>query len=133
MAWYCDSSALLKLLVSEDETPAIQSAVLGRVLITSELSLTEVGRALLRHGQAGEEKLEELIDRVDFVPVTSDLLAEARKLLPPSLRTLDAIQLATALDLGDACDGMLTYDFRLQTAARSSGLTVESPGQSAAP
>lgn len=133
MAWYCDSSALLKLLVSEDETPAIQTAVLGRVLITSELSLTEVGRALLRRGKAGEEKLEELVALVDFVPVTSNLLAEARKLLPPSLRTLDAIQLATALNLGDLCDGMLTYDARLQDAARSGGLTVEAPGQSATP
>ncbi len=133
MAWYCDSSALLKLLISEDETPAIQQAVLGRVLITSELSLTEVGRALLRRGQAGEVKLDELVARLDFVPVTSNLLAKARKLLPPSMRTLDAIQLATALDLGDACDGMLTYDVRLQAAARSGGLTVEAPGQPATP
>lgn len=132
MAWYCDSSALLKLVVSEDETPAVQGVVSGRVLYTSELSLTEVGRALLRRGQAGEEKLEELVERVDIVPVTSNLLVEARRLMPPWLRTLDAIQLATALDLGDECEGMVTYDLRLQTAARSGGLRVESPGQSPA-
>jgi predicted nucleic acid-binding protein len=47
---------------------------------------------------------------------------------PPRLRTLDAIHLATALDLADSLSTLLTYDKLLAEAARAAGLTVLSPG-----
>lgn len=46
---------------------------------------------------------------------------------PSSLRTLDAIHLATALGLGAELDAFVTYDNRLAEAARSLGLPVVSP------
>jgi hypothetical protein len=44
------------------------------------------------------------------------------------LRSLDAIHLAAALDLGDDLDGLVTYDERLGEAARLNGITVLAPG-----
>ncbi|MEA2549919.1 MAG: uncharacterized protein QOE42_2517, partial [Chloroflexota bacterium] len=46
---------------------------------------------------------------------------------PPTLRTLDAIHLATALALQPDLDGFATYDDRLAAAARGLGLPVVSP------
>lgn len=51
-------------------------------------------------------------------------------MLPPRLRTLDAIHLATAVDLGASVDILLTYDKVLIKAARATGLTVAFPGAS---
>ncbi len=44
------------------------------------------------------------------------------------LRTLDAIHLASALDMGADLEAFVTYDARLAAAARDAGLTVVSPG-----
>jgi hypothetical protein len=48
---------------------------------------------------------------------------------PPALRTLDAIHLASALMLGTDCEGVITYDTRMQQAARDAGLSIVAPGQ----
>ncbi len=45
-----------------------------------------------------------------------------------SLRSLDAIHLATALSLGDDLGGFCCYDRRLAADAEAAGLTVVSPG-----
>jgi hypothetical protein len=43
------------------------------------------------------------------------------------LRTLDAIHVAAALDLGDDLEGMVTYDERLAQAAEQNGIRVTAP------
>jgi uncharacterized protein len=48
-------------------------------------------------------------------------------LRPPSVRSLDAIHLGTALSLGTAVEAMVCYDNRLTEAATAAGLHVESP------
>jgi hypothetical protein len=45
------------------------------------------------------------------------------------LRALDAIHLATALEFRESCEGVITYDIRMQEAARAAGLNVLAPGQ----
>lgn len=47
----------------------------------------------------------------------------------PTLGTLDALHLASALLLGDALTTLVTYDRRLAGAARDAGITVASPGR----
>jgi len=44
-----------------------------------------------------------------------------------SLRSLDAIHLATARVLGPDLDAIVTYDDRLAMASRDAGMIVESP------
>jgi predicted nucleic acid-binding protein len=61
--------------------------------------------------------------------VDDAVLAVAAVLTPPSLRSLDAIHLATALRLGDDLGVFLAYDERLLRAAAAHGLPVAGPGQ----
>ena len=65
---------------------------------------------------------------MDIVEITPTVLADAARLPPPTLRTLDAIHLATALDLGSAVNVMLSYDKLLTRAARAAGIAVAHPG-----
>ena len=58
------------------------------------------------------------------------ILDRAAQLPEPTLRSLDAIHLATALDLGSSVDILLTYDRVLIEAARAASLTTASPGAS---
>ena len=69
----------------------------------------------------------EVLDSVTLIEVTSALFAEAGRLDPPALRSLDAIHLAVALDLGDDLDGLVTYDERLGDAAMANGVAVVAP------
>ncbi|MGB8380543.1 MAG: PIN domain-containing protein, partial [Dermatophilaceae bacterium] len=57
--------------------------------------------------------------------ITEDVVSLARRIGPTSLRSLDAVHLATAV-LVDA-DLMITYDNRLEAAARDNGLAVAKP------
>jgi uncharacterized protein len=47
--------------------------------------------------------------------------------LPPELRSLDAIHLATASLLGDSLGKVVTYDTRMAEAARGLGWSVVAP------
>ena len=69
----------------------------------------------------------EVLDSVTLVEVTTAVFAEAGRLDPPSLRSLDAIHLAAALDLGDDLEGLVTYAGRLAGAAMANGVAVVTP------
>jgi predicted nucleic acid-binding protein len=69
----------------------------------------------------------EVLDAVTLVQVTSAVFESAGRLDPVELRSLDAIHLAAALDLGDDLDGLVTYDDRLADAAVSNGVAVVAP------
>jgi predicted nucleic acid-binding protein len=130
---YIDSSALFKLVKPEPESLVLTSFIAGEQLIGSELLLTEVRRAAIR--QADREphldndvllrRAEEVCMLVNLVPIDSDVLFAAGGLLPPSLRSLDAIHLASALIT--EVDVFVSYDRRQSEAARSAGLMVSSP------
>ena len=62
-----------------------------------------------------------------LVPVDGAILRDAASLKFRSMRTLDAIHLATALSLGRDLDALITYDQRLGAAAVLAGLAVSSP------
>jgi len=44
-----------------------------------------------------------------------------------TLRSVDALHLATALEVGDELDGLVTYDARMAAAAKTLGLAVLAP------
>jgi len=52
------------------------------------------------------------------------IAARAAALRPAGMRTLDAIQLATALELAGDLTAFVSYDDRLSAAARNLGLPV---------
>lgn len=129
--WYAHSSALVKLFAEEAETGALRDATRGHMITTSELALVEVPRALARLGLPQPDA--SMRATLDIVPLSADVIARAASLPPVALRSLDAIHIASALNLGTRCDGVFTYDRRMTEAARAAGLTVRSPGRIEAP
>jgi len=132
---YADSSALVKLARREPETDALRAEVEATDLVSSELVLTEVPRALQRIAAADPtfllasalDRAGELIEELALYPIDRALLLGAGALAEPALRTLDAIHVASALDLA-LVDLFVTYDKRQAAAARLAGLKTMSPG-----
>ena len=68
-----------------------------------------------------------VLDSITLMKVTTETFEQAGRLGPTVLRTLDAVHLAAALDLGDDLDGMVTYDDRLAEAAQFNAIPVTAP------
>jgi uncharacterized protein len=127
-ATYLDSSALVKLVVDEPESRALRRYLRRRrVLVSSALARAEVGRATLPLGPAPSRRADVILEGVDLLRVDDRVLREAARLLPLELRTLDAIHLATALQIGDDLGRLVTYDGRLAAAATAAGCSVAAP------
>lgn len=125
---YLDSSAIVKLAVEEPESAALRRYLRRRrPLLSSALARTEVLRALLFEGEAGIDRGRAVLARVDMVRVSDRLLDLAGTLRPASLRSLDAIHLATALRLGTELGWVVTYDERMIDAAEELGIKTTSP------
>jgi predicted nucleic acid-binding protein len=128
MAIYVDTSAAVKLLVREPETSALRRW-LGeeeRDLVSSDLLRTELSRVALRLGD-GTRRAQAILAGIIVLPVTTATFDSAGVLEPATLRSLDALHLAAALDLGDELDAILTYDDRLADAAVTHGVEVVAP------
>ena len=132
VALYGDSSALMKLVTREKETPALMAFVNGENPWgeaarwgTSYLGKTEVTRAAARISAEAQEAAGQVISNLWFTPIDRHIIELAGLVSPSTLRTLDALQLATALKLGYP---LVAYDQGLIQAARAAGLTVYSPG-----
>jgi len=127
---YLDSSALVKLVVSEPESAALMEFLRGRPdRVSSTLVLAEVPRALRRArlGAAARRRAREILARVALVDIDRRALAAAAAIDPPTARTLDAIHLATALGLREDLVALITYDRRLAIAAELADLHVQAP------
>jgi uncharacterized protein len=134
---YLDASALVKAIREKEEEGAValQAYLQGAELVSSELVLTEVPRALRR--VAGEDpryqlepalqRAAETLDRISLRPVDDALLIGAGMFAEPALRSLDAIHVATALHLYPI-DAFVTYDERQGSVARLAGLETVAPG-----
>lgn len=124
---YFDASAIVKLVRHEPETLALFD-LLDRDLdaCTSALSEVEVMRALARLGTPTAD-VGEALRSFYLVDIDAGVRARAARLAPTGLRSLNAIHLATALEVGGDLT-LVTYDDRLAEAARSMGLEVASPG-----
>ena len=95
---------------------------------TSLLAVAEVGRTVGRVDPDGWPAVAETFAHVNVLDLDRRIIEHAARLGPATLRTLDAIHLATALQLGPELRSFVTYDRRLAAAARDAGLPVASPG-----
>jgi uncharacterized protein len=129
---YADTSALAKLFISEPETSELRRWLVTMdepSLVSSALLGVELLRLLGLALPAAVAPAERFLGTdMDIIEITPTVLADAARLPPPRLRTLDAIHLATALDLGSAVNVMLSYDKLLTRAARAAGIAVAHPG-----
>ncbi len=125
---YCDSSAIVKLVVRERESAALSRFLrTRRPLVSSGLCRVEVDRACLSLGDAVRARAKEVCARFDLVRVNERVLALAGSILPPEVRSLDAIHLATASLFVPALRALVTYDARMADAARGLGWNVVAP------
>lgn len=128
MATYLDSSAIVKLAVREPESLALRRYLRRKQpLVSSALARTEVLRALLSAGDEAMIRGRAVLQRIDLVRVNDRILNAAGVLRPPELRSLDAIHLATAQELGSELTALVTYDDRMVTAAKQLGCKVAQP------
>jgi predicted nucleic acid-binding protein len=123
-----DSSALLKLAINEPESNALRAYLcLNPNYTSSALAIVEVLRNATRQGPPAEARAREVLDVMEFVEFDRELLETAAALGPPTLRSVDAIHLASAMRLGEELGAVVTYDVRMQDAARALGLTTVAP------
>jgi len=127
---YADASALVKLVVAEVESERLVHEVRRWRMLTSIVSAVEVRRIVRRHPNPRPflAQLAQVLDGASVLDLDRDIAHMAGDLQPPALRSLDAIQLATALSVGTSLDALVTYDRRLGAAAAVTGLRVLAPG-----
>ena len=125
---YVDSSAVMKLVDPEPETPALVTELdADDNLVSSALLGVEVRRAAARIDSAAAARAELVLDTIVLRAIDAVILAEASTMEPQQLRSLDAIHVASALSLGADLDAICTYDNRMTAAAHHAGLTVMAP------
>ena len=124
---YLDASALVKLVVPEAETAPLAAFVERHIVLTScSLARVEVVRAARPHGADAVATARALIAKLDLVQLDDELLNLAGDLVGP-LRSLDAVHVAAALELGEGLGAFVTYDRQMTRAAESVGLPVVAP------
>ncbi|MCY4068815.1 MAG: PIN domain-containing protein [Acidimicrobiaceae bacterium] len=130
MVFYLETSAAVKLIVHEAETEAMLAFALDQDgnLFSSDLTRTDLLRVVRRHAADRGVEARRLLDRTHVVDLPSSVFERAAMLDPAILRTLDALHLAAALELGADLEGIVTYDDRLASSARVHGIAVVSPG-----
>lgn len=129
MAFYLDTSAAVKLVVAETGSQAMSrwaSDHDGEVF-SGDLLRTELLRATRRGAPDQMIRARALLESITLLSVSTATFVWAASLEPPSLRSLDAVHLATALTIGDDLAGIVTYDRRMVEAARLQGVMPISP------
>jgi predicted nucleic acid-binding protein len=127
---YIDTSALVKLLFDEPESPALADWLTLKTeipKISSDLSTIELLRTCRRIDDSLADDARRLLNGVDLVPIDHAIIEQAAILAPRDLRSLDAIHLASALSLNEDLTEFVAYDLRLCSAAAKVGLPVVSP------
>ena len=129
MAHYLDTSALVKLVVAEDETDALIAWLdeTNGDWVSSDLTRTELLRAVRRTTPDRVVRAREVLDSIMLLDVTTQTYEEAARIDPQALHTLDSLHLAVALDLGDDLESIVTYDDRLAEAATANGVLITTP------
>jgi predicted nucleic acid-binding protein len=125
---YLDASALVKLVLDEDESVALRAAVAEWPRrASSRLAVVEVLRVVRRRDRRAEQLARSVLARISLLRLGDRELVAAASLDPPTLRILDAVHVATALRLESSLTAFVSYDARQLEAATAAGLAVVSP------
>lgn len=128
MSWYLDSSAILKTIFDEKERPELLR-VLASQSISSRVSRVEVRRTVARLAPTKVSEVTHELERINFMPISDAILLAAENFSSEiTLRTLDAIHVATVMSLEGSIQGLITYDKQMAATAQLLGIKVISPG-----
>jgi len=127
--FYLDTSAAAKLVVAERGSAALRKWLQPRDerLFSSDLLRTELLRATRCAAPAQMVQARAVLDSLMMLRLTSGICERAAMLEPDLLRSLDALHLAAALEMGDDLEGLVTYDRRLSDGANALGISVAAP------
>ncbi len=128
---YLDSSALVKLALTEPESAALAGWLAERAdqpLVSSALYRAEVPRAVWRAEPGALPRSYKLIKRIARIALSAEVLDNSATLPPQELSPAQAIHLASAVAVKGDLTAFVAYDEHLLAAARAVGLPVASPG-----
>ncbi|MYC85215.1 MAG: type II toxin-antitoxin system VapC family toxin [Acidimicrobiia bacterium] len=127
--FYLETSAAVKLVFAEQESAALQrwSVAVGDQVVSSDLLRTELLRVTRRVDPEQLGQARGLLDSLVLLSLSTTVCERAAVLEPVVLRSLDALHLAAALELGDDLEGVVIYDRRLREGARSLGVRAVAP------
>jgi predicted nucleic acid-binding protein len=130
---YLDTSAFLRGLLSDsNDHEACRRLVHGEPgfeLASSEVLRLEARRVGIRlanetlHGIDPRPGIEAMLTRVALIRLTPSILGAAER-IPETLKSLDALHLATALSVQADITALITYDQAMSRVARDHGLRV---------
>ena len=143
--YFADTSAIAKRYINEQGSIWMKNLVGASskyIIILSDLAIVEFHSLLARHERSGNLQTQKRLtlqsqfmlhvaqEYIDTA-LTSSVLTKARNLLPNHpLRTLDAIQLASAMEASLQLNVRLTFlssDKRLLNATSQEGFPVDNP------
>ncbi len=128
---YLDSSAVVKLALTEPESAALSRWLAERAdepLVSSGLYRAEVPRAVWQAEPGALPRSYKLIKRIARIALSADVLDNSATLPPQELSPAQAIHLASALAVKRDLTAFVAYDERLLAAAKDAGLPVAIPG-----
>jgi uncharacterized protein len=112
---YLDSAAVVKLVHAETESAALRMWLGERAetgWISSVLTEIESFRALARYAPEAAARLPAVLDQIELIGLDPPIRILAQTARPVTVRSLDAIHLATALHARRAVTSFVTYDKR---------------------
>ena len=127
--FYLDTSAAVKLVVPERGSAALRDWMQSRAdrVFGSDLLRTELLRAMRRVAPGHMLEARAVLDSIVMLQLSTSVCERAAVLEPDLLRSLDALHLAAALEMGDELEGLVTYDQRLAKSASALGIGVVAP------
>jgi uncharacterized protein len=127
---YLDTSALVKLVLHEEQSDDLRRFLdeTSSQPASSEIAEVELLRAIARHDDQLTDRGLEILAQLVLLPLTPSMRIRASYLAPFALRSLDAIHVATALEIQTDLDCLVSYDERICRSASDVGIKVASPG-----
>ena len=127
--YYLDTSAAVKLLIAEEGANSLARWLESHEdqVFSSDLLRTELLRVTRRIAPDLMVQARAILDALVILTLSTELCERAAILEPHLLRSLDAIHLAAAMEMGDDLRGLITYDRRLAAGAASLGIEVLTP------
>jgi uncharacterized protein len=126
---YLDASALVTIVVERQHADSLRrfmDAHADSGMSTSTVGFVETVRTCDRIGSFPNLMTRLLRDYTE-IPVTA-LVRDAAANVPGTVRSLDAVHVASAELIGRELIALVTYDQRMAEVARHSGLPVAMPG-----
>jgi len=123
-------AVVVKLVHVEAESGALRRWLAERAetgWISSVLTEIESFRALARYAPEAVSRLPVVLDLIDLINLDPPIRILAQAARPPTVRSLNAIHLGTALHARHSLTSFVTYDKRLLDAAMAAGLPADSP------